>query len=344
MKKVIAFILSGLLLFCVPAYAADGDTTVDAGITPDSILYTADKLVEDIQLALTFDDQKDADLLLQFANERLAEAKVMTEEEKTEFVQSAVNDYLATLQKAGEKVAEVVTNGTEDQGVKDKLTQELDKTAQVDENVQDNLGDTEQEKLEQQTEEISFTANVVNGIDTTVVKSLRDKGLGFGQIAHIAALAKASGKTVDEISSLIINEKKGIGEVAKELGVQPSQMNPKARASKQEQTGKVESSTGTGNDATTGREEAVETPTPSQTTSQTVVSSTSTNTTKIETSVKNKDTSAVSSKVKTKDSKVTVDKDKSKDLKQDLNKTTGENTKKADKENNTNYQNNHEKK
>jgi hypothetical protein len=181
-KKFISFLIAGLLLFSTPAFAADGvaaaddtaasdATAADAGITPDSILYTADKLFEDIQLLLTFDSEAEAELLLQFAQERIAEAKVMTEQEKTEFVQTAVDDYLSTLQQAQDKVLEVVTDENQSEEVKDELNQELEDTTVVDEDISENLEEEQQEELSDTVNEVSFTANVVKGMDVEAVKN-----------------------------------------------------------------------------------------------------------------------------------------------------------------------------
>lgn len=207
--------------------------TVDAGITPDSILYSADKLFEDLQLLLTTDSEKEAELLLKFAQERLAEAKVMTEEEKTEFVKTAMDAYIETLDQAEEKVTEVATDESTSDEVKDQLTQKLEDTANVDGSIQENLDTEQQGQLEEKTTEVSYTANVVKNIDVEVVKALREEGMGFGNIAHTVALAELSGKSVDEIAAMI-KEGKGIGNIAKELGIHPSKMNNKAEVAEED--------------------------------------------------------------------------------------------------------------
>lgn len=223
MKKLIVSItMTGILLFNTVAYAAGEGVEVNPGITPDSILYTVDKLLEDLQFSLASNTEKEAELLLKFAQERLAEAKKMTTQEKSEFVQAAIEDYIKTIDKAQEKVAEVITSENIDDHVKEKLNTELEEGVQIDEKVKEELTDDKKEELSEKTEEIVYTAKVVKGIDKAVVQTLREEGLGFGQIAKIALLSETSGKSIDEIAVLITEKGMGLGNVAKELGVHPS--------------------------------------------------------------------------------------------------------------------------
>lgn len=229
MKRFLAAVIAAsMVAFNSLAYAAEAGTTVDAGITPDSIFYTVDKLFEDLQLVFASSTEEEAGLLLEFAQERLAEAKEMTVQEKTQFVETAIKDYMTTLEQAQDAVLEVVTDEDQDQEVKEELIGELEETTEVDEEIQENLDDEQQEELEEATEQVAFTANVVKNIDVETVASLREQGFGFGQIAHVVVLAEKSGKTVEEIAGLVKDDKRGIGEVARELGVQPSEMKPKS--------------------------------------------------------------------------------------------------------------------
>lgn len=229
MKRfLIAVIVTSVVALNSIAFAAEEGTTVDAGITPDSILYTADKLFEDLQLAFASSTEEEAQLLLQFAQERLSEAKEMWEQDKTQFVETAINDYTATLEQAQNAVLEVVVDESQDQEVKEELIAELEDTAVVDEEITENLDEEQQQEVQEATEQVTYTANVVRNIDAGVVTALREQGFGFGQIAHVVVLAEKSGKSVEEIASLVKEDKKGIGEVAKELGVHPSEMKPKS--------------------------------------------------------------------------------------------------------------------
>lgn len=82
------------------------DTQQEAGITPDDPLYFLDKMVESIQVALTFSSDGKAELLVSFANERLAEADIMTKENKQELFLKVMDTYLNTIKEANEKIEE----------------------------------------------------------------------------------------------------------------------------------------------------------------------------------------------------------------------------------------------
>lgn len=206
---------------------ADEQTTSEAGTTPDSILYTFDKFLEDLQLAITADSEKESELLLQFAKERLAEAKVMTQSEKQQFVKEAVEAYMQLLAQSQEKVSEAIHEGELTSEKQEQLTNQLEETANVDEKseetISQQLDESTKEALTETQETTKAVANVVKGIDENIVQSLRNQGFGYGEIAKIVALAEATGKTVEEIAAAV-KEGKGFGELAKENGLHPKQI------------------------------------------------------------------------------------------------------------------------
>lgn len=237
MKRfIVPVALSILLTFSTTAFAAEG-SEVDAGITPDSILYPVDKLVEDVQLLVTTDPQKEAELLIDFAEERLSEAGEMVTAGETELVQDTINEYIDTINDATEAVSEVVLSDATQSEVKEELQTELQDAAQVNDNIAENLEEEQQQELNETKETVIASANVVKDIDKEVVKTLREKDLGYGQIAQIVLLAEKSGKTVEEVSAMFEGEEKGFGEVAKELGLKPSELkkNEKAKSREAEQ-------------------------------------------------------------------------------------------------------------
>lgn len=84
-----------------PAVAAVADETKNqAGITPDSFLYTFEKLIESVQVGVTFSEEGKAELLIEFANERLAEALIMTAKDNQRLAQKVMNTYAKTINKA----------------------------------------------------------------------------------------------------------------------------------------------------------------------------------------------------------------------------------------------------
>src|SRR5690554_5271414 len=110
-KKVAALLLTTFLTTSTfgTALASGGqDIRSTAGITPDSIIYKVDRYVEKIQLVFTGDAVKHAAILTQLAEERLAEAQVMSEEGKMELAQQAANEYTETVDIATESIQEMV--------------------------------------------------------------------------------------------------------------------------------------------------------------------------------------------------------------------------------------------
>ncbi|NLI92716.1 MAG: hypothetical protein GX434_11070 [Peptococcaceae bacterium] len=72
----------------------------EAGITPDSFLYSLEQMIESVQLALTFNQEGKAELLIEFANERLAEAQVINEKNQSQLVDRVLHAYISTVEKA----------------------------------------------------------------------------------------------------------------------------------------------------------------------------------------------------------------------------------------------------
>lgn len=245
MKRLLASIVCASVLV-VPntsVYAAEETTEIGAGITPDKITYITDTLFEDIQLSFTYDDEQKADLLIDISEERLAEATEMAEQEKGEFVQTAIDGYLETIGEAQEAVLDIITDENIDEEVKEDLISDLENVSEIDDIVEENLDDDQKEEAVKNTEEISYAANVVKNIDVNTVKTLRDKGFGFGKIAYINSLSTISGKSVDELATIVVDDGKGLGELSKELGINPSQVRsngkPKEKAVKKEKENKA---------------------------------------------------------------------------------------------------------
>jgi hypothetical protein len=206
-------------------------TTETAGTTPDSFFYTFDLLMEDIRLLVTFNPEKEAELLLKFAQERLAEAMVMTKAEKTAFVEKAVTEYLALLKQVEEKVTEVIMDEEVKEEVKTELTDSLKDTAEATEPVAEQLSPEQKAEVEATIDQAYLVAQSVAGFDVEVVKSLREQKYGYGQISKIISLANISGKSIEEVTSLL-GEEADFGQVMKELDVNIHQVKQQIVAQK----------------------------------------------------------------------------------------------------------------
>lgn len=105
------------------------DTTAvksTAGITPDSVFYKVDKLLDDVKVALSFGDVSKAQSLMKVAEERLAESKVMAEAGKADLAVKALNANIDALSNAESKVKDATKN--EKDGDSESKKSKLDRT------------------------------------------------------------------------------------------------------------------------------------------------------------------------------------------------------------------------
>jgi hypothetical protein len=89
---------------------ADTVTTYkdEAGITPDSILYPVDKLIDEVQVVLSFTDASKVEALLDNAEERLGESEVMAEAGNQIATEEALEAYNDTVSKVNDTLDELV--------------------------------------------------------------------------------------------------------------------------------------------------------------------------------------------------------------------------------------------
>jgi hypothetical protein len=116
MKKwIFPFVITGLFTFGSTA-SATKLSSVSPGVTPDQLLYSVDQLLEDFQLYLTTNSEKEMEILLGLAQERLAEVQAMTDEEKLEYINILMKNYVEKIALLEEQMAELV--------IEDKLSKE----------------------------------------------------------------------------------------------------------------------------------------------------------------------------------------------------------------------------
>lgn len=279
MKRMLSSLLLGSVLLFPALAAADSGaelvgsvdtqvaTVVEAGLTPDDTLYTFDQALEKIELLLTWNADSKAKLYATLSEERLAELMALEEELRLTYVQNLLVTYRDYLDLAIVKLEQAKAEGsTEVEAVsqlldrvasngqlslkvveKWKVKARTDKEGQAQEGqaavkempAQDGEPVDDTAVVEEVIAKAKVTANVVSQLDAEVVQSLREKGLGYGQIALTVSLAEKAGKTVDEIVQLT-SEGKGIGAVAKQLGIHPGSLmgNGKGQSSDAKDEGK----------------------------------------------------------------------------------------------------------
>ena len=287
--------LAGALMIGNGAYASNEatDLTKYAGTTPDSPLYVFDQLGEDIQLAFTFDSQKKSELLLSYAKERLAESQTMINENKTQYVNDLTKSYTDTMTKAEDTVSQTISDGSTTDQEKADLSNSLEDVASTEDSLDDSLSkeldDSTKKSLEESTNEAKAVASVVQGIDPSVVQSLRSQDLWYGEIAKVVALSEATGKTTDEITSML-KSGEGFGDIAHQLGMQPKDlaMAVKKNHSKTESGTKKDSSKASDEEKKTEVQKDTQTSTDDQKDNQQVEPDTTTTVKKEETEKTNK--------------------------------------------------------
>lgn len=234
MKKIIIIGLVAGLLCINSAFASEVITKVSPGVTPDNPLYAVDKLMENIKISLASDADKEAELLLQIAQERLVEAQKMTDKEKIKYVNKLIDSYFNSLNRAEEKVCEVILDEKKDEKIKENLSEKLEKVSEVNANIRAILDEEIRKKLDDKKDEIYLAANIVRDLDIDKVKVLRKEGLGYGQISQVFLLADQSSKPIEEIATLFSQEDKGFVEIAEELDINPLVIKFKVIEKKQE--------------------------------------------------------------------------------------------------------------
>lgn len=80
-----------LLFLTIPALAQDELT--DPGITPDSLLYPIDLFLDDVNLAVTFNEDTKLDKQFKIAEERIAEAQLMLKSGNTVAANRAIYEH-----------------------------------------------------------------------------------------------------------------------------------------------------------------------------------------------------------------------------------------------------------
>ncbi|MFH1647851.1 MAG: DUF5667 domain-containing protein [Chloroflexota bacterium] len=108
--KLLRTVLIGCLLvtsfvFSGAAYAQDEELP-DPGLTPDSPFYFFDTLGKNIGMAFTFGSEAKAKRALKYAEERLAEVRVMAEKNRTREMERAANDYDRFMTKVNQRLEE----------------------------------------------------------------------------------------------------------------------------------------------------------------------------------------------------------------------------------------------
>jgi hypothetical protein len=263
MKKILAIVLALSMMLSIPAFADTTTTTQtsateatttlttttlvqNAGITPDSALYALDKLIEKIQIAIITDAVKEADLIANIAQERLAESEAMADKANVELAQKALEEYQVDLEKAVAMIETAMEDGKEVSGVMKSINDANLEDAVVVTKILASIPEEFRaevkagiEVLVKATEAANETAQVIenkeeeNGIkqditnkiieekvkDAALIAKINEAGLSTRQVIALISLSEQSKKPLAEVIDLFLQNEKGIGATAHELGL-----------------------------------------------------------------------------------------------------------------------------
>jgi hypothetical protein len=107
---LIVCLLATSLLTAIPAYAQDEELP-DPGLTPDSPFYFFDTLGKEIGMFFTFGPEAKARKALEYAEERLAEARAMASANLTRETARAAGDYDSFMAMVAARVEEARRQG-----------------------------------------------------------------------------------------------------------------------------------------------------------------------------------------------------------------------------------------
>lgn len=169
MKKII--LISAItisLALPMQAFASEiGATpTVEPGITPDSLLYPVDQVVEKIELGFVDDGVSKATELTDIAEERLAEAVEMIESDETDLAQSTLESYEKALSDLNDELDTAIETGENVLPVMEEIQSGREETEQVIEEVISDLPKEQQEEIsnviEEEQSELESTTEAVD--------------------------------------------------------------------------------------------------------------------------------------------------------------------------------------
>ena len=256
-KKILSIILAALIISPIKVFATEA-TLTDPGITPDSPVYALDMLAENVQLALTTDGEKEVIVLDAIAEERLAESEQMLEENKTDLAQEALNDYTETLDKITEQLDTAISNGEDitdtvtiidnnisdnegaveeiinslpedsQEAIEDKVdevTSEIDATKESNDVLTDNEENTEvAEEItsERKISELQTVTKVIN--NQAFMDEATKLGLNTRQMLTLKSLADVSGKSLEDILKVYLDNDKSMGLTLKTLELKANEI------------------------------------------------------------------------------------------------------------------------
>lgn len=170
---LITCLLTASFLFTGTACAQDEELP-DPGITPDSPFYFFDKLGKNVGMFFTFGPENKARKALQYAEERLSEARVMATKNKAKALEKATGDYDKYMIMANERIREVKQQDISD-NITERVARAISKHLSVLDSVKEDIPEEASETIARVREEaISRQLNTLRVLANTRVERALD--------------------------------------------------------------------------------------------------------------------------------------------------------------------------
>ncbi len=200
-----------LMILTIPSLKAAEETTdivveeelLDPGLKKGDFFYFTDKATENLDLFFTFDRKEKLEKRLKYVNERLAESNALYDENKEEYANETLDEYILELERTTELISEDLLAGINQEDLIEEINRLNDRSDAIIETKVKN--EKVKEKLENKKADILLTTLAADkyGEKETAekVKSLREEGKEFKEISKIIELSELSGLTIEEIKT-----------------------------------------------------------------------------------------------------------------------------------------------
>ena len=222
-KRHIILTLIGTLVFTSSVYAQSNEIT--SKINPGNIFYFIDRGLENIKLKLIKDEEKRLEYLSSLALERWAEVEAAKSTNKLELIniaqdgyETAITEILNIVENTDKAHMYEVLNITED-----ILVQDLEKSTQRQIPKEEVVNIKEDEQVttaENITVENIEIAKILFGQEISEELLNKISELNLMEISTIKSFADQSGKSVEEVYNVFIENENGIGITANKLGIE----------------------------------------------------------------------------------------------------------------------------
>lgn len=199
--------------------------TPDAGVLPGSPLYFLDRLFESVQVFLTRNPEARVGLYVRFADERLAELKLVASQPSGDTLQQQAeaqqlaSDVIKTLGQAGAGLESLkLENGDLKVAARVQAVALQGESALRTNQV---LPGALTPQLLQQLHQILQTAAAVTSVKADAVAKAREDGVQPGRLALTVKMAETSGKDVSTVAGLM-KTTADPSQVAQQLGLDPN--------------------------------------------------------------------------------------------------------------------------